>query len=57
MYRCMNKGIVDMSWEQTLTTDAGDDMYVNLKCLESGAAYLKAGIAAAMVLIASTNLD
>merc|ERR1712086_778150 len=54
MFRCMNRGVAEMSWEQTLTTDSGDDMYVNLKCMADGAAFLKAGLASVFVLIAST---
>ena len=45
MYRCMNKGIAEMSWEQTITSDQGDDMYVNVKCLSEAAAYLTTGLA------------
>jgi len=53
MFRCMNRGVAEMSFEQTYTSDNGDDMYVNMKCLADAAHFIKAGIATAFVLIAS----
>jgi hypothetical protein len=53
MFRCMNRGVAEMSFEQTYTSDSGDDMYVNMKCLADSANFIKAGIATALVLIAS----
>merc|ERR1740138_853910 len=53
MFRCMNRGFAEMSFEQTYTSDSGDDMYVNMKSLADSANFVKAGIATALVLIAS----
>jgi len=53
MFRCMNRGVVEMSWEQTFETDSGEEMMVNMKCLGDAAHYIKAGIATAFVLFAS----
>jgi len=53
MYRCMNRGVAELSFEQTYTSDSGDDMYVNMKCLADSANLIKAGLATALVIIVS----
>jgi hypothetical protein len=53
MYRCMAQGIAEAAYEQTLTTESGNDLYVNLKCMADASYYIKAGIATVFVLFAS----